>query len=239
MLNDSKTEVLIVVKANQRKCIHDIKIKIGDSTITPAKCVKNLGGYMDEVMSMEKQVQTVVRSANFHMRRIAKIRHFLDTDICAKVINATVTSRLDYHNGLLCGIHDKHIKSLQLVQNNAARLLSQSSRHQHITPTLIQLQWLPIKYRVSFKVLTLIHCALHNNNAPDYIRTLFMVHRPARALRSSQDEWRLSIPRSHCYYGDRSIQVYGARLWNSLPPLSVQSFKRLLKTELFRSAYEL
>jgi hypothetical protein len=244
MLNDAKTEVLVVVKASQRKSIKDLTIKVGDSHITPTKYVRNLGGHMDEAMSMEKQVQTVVRSANFHIRRIAKIRHFLDTDTCAKVINATVTSRLDYHNGLLCGIHDKHIKSLQLVQNNAARLLTQSSRQQHITPTLQHLHWLPIKYRVSFKVLTLIHCALHNDDAPEYMRSLFMVHRPGRALHSSDDERRLTVPRSHCYYGDRSVQVHGAKLWNALSadmraPISVQSFKRLLKTVLFRYAYEL
>ena len=244
MLNDSKTEVLIVVKPNLRKCVEDITIQIGESTIKPAKFVRSLGGYLDQAMSMEKQVQTVTRSSNFHMRRIAKVRRFLDNDTCAKVINATVTSRLDYHNALLCGIHEKHIKSLQRVQNNAARLLSQTSRRQHITPILKNLHWLPIKERVSFKVLTLIHCALHRENAPEYLRALFPIYRPGRTLRSSDDEWKLTIPRSHCYYGDRSIQVYGAKLWNSLPPdirapTSVPRFKRSLKTVLFRSAYNL
>ena len=186
MLNDAKTEVLIVVKENQRKCVQGITIKVGDSIITPAKWVKNLGGCLDE--AMERQVQGVVRGANFHIRRIAKIRRFLDTNACAKVINATVTSRLDYHNALLCGIHDKQIKSLQVVQNNAARLLSQTSRHQHITPILEHLHWLPIKQRVTFKALTVIHNALHSNRAPEYLRTLFTVYWPGRTLHSSDDE---------------------------------------------------
>jgi hypothetical protein len=243
-LNDAKTEVLIVAKPNQRKCVHDITIKIGDSNITPTKCVKNLGGYMDECMTMERQVQTVVRNTNFHIRRISKIRHFLDTNTCAKVITATVTSRLDYHNALLCGIHNKHLKSLQVAQNNAARLLSRSSRREHITPILKQLHWLPIRHRVTFKVLTLVHSALHSDIAPEYLRSLFTVYRPGRSLRSTNDEWKLTVPRSRSCYGDRSIQVYGAKSWNLLPAnlrgrISVQCFKRQLKTELFRTAFEL
>ena len=194
-LNDAKTEVLVVVKPNQRKCVQDITIRIGDSNITPTKCVKNLVGYMDECMTMERQVRTVVRNTNYHIRRISKIRRFLDTDTYAKVISATVTSHLDYHNALLCGIHDKHLRSLQVVQNNAARLLSRSSRWEHITPILKHLHWLPIRHRVTFKVLTLVHSALHRDITPEYMRTLFTVYRPGRTLRSTSDEWKLTMPR--------------------------------------------
>ena len=242
MLNDAKTEVIIISKSTQRKYVEGITVKVGETTIVPAKFVKNLGCMIDETMSMEKQVQSVVRSANFHLRRIGKIRQFLDPNACAKVVNATVTSRLDYHNTVLCGTHDKTIRPLQVVQNNAARLLSRTGRREHITPVLKALHWLPIKQRVLFKSLMMIHKALHNDNAPRYLTEMFKVYHPSRILRSAMDNWTLCVPRSKSHYGHRSTQVFPVNVWNTLPigirgPISTNTFKRRLKTVLFETAF--
>ena len=59
-LNDSKTEVLVVVRKEQRLSVRNIKVKVGDSSIVPSKCVRNLGGYLDEELSMEQHVRSVV-----------------------------------------------------------------------------------------------------------------------------------------------------------------------------------
>jgi hypothetical protein len=241
-LNDSKTEVLVVVKKSQRKCVEDIRVRVGDSVVIPSKRVRNLGGDLDEELSMVTQVRSVVKSVNFHIRRIGKIRRYIDSDTCAKVINATVTSRLDYHNALLAGIPDKYLRPLQLAQNKAARLLAGTRRHEHIQPTLEHLHWLPVKQCVTFKVLTLIHKSLHDPVSPQYVKDMFTTYTPARALRSSEDPWKLEVPRSGRLKRDRCVQVLGAKLWNTLPASlrgqeSVQSFKRQLKTTLFRIAY--
>ena len=237
-----KAEVLVVLRKSQRKCVEDIRVRVGEAVVIPSKCVRNLGGDLDEDLSMVNHVRSVVKSVNFHIRRIGKIRRYLDSETCAKVINATVTSRLDYHNGLLAGIPDKHLRPLQLAQNKAARLLTGTRRHEHIRPTLQSLHWLPVKQRVAFKVLTVIHKSLHDANSPQYVRDMFTTYTPARALRSSEDPWKLVVPRSSRSQRDCCVHVVGAKLWNSLPASlrgheSVQSFKKQLKTILFRIAY--
>ncbi len=55
---------------------------------------------------------------------------------------------------------------------------------EHISPVLQQLHWLPVKYRVEFKILLLTYKALHNL-APQYLSQLLHVYTPSRALRSS------------------------------------------------------
>ena len=65
-----------------------------------------------------------------------------------------VTSRLDYCNGLPCGITDELLCRLQKVQNNAARAVSGSKRYDHITPVLKDLHWLPIR-QIEFMILLL------------------------------------------------------------------------------------
>ena len=66
------------------------------------------------------------------------------------VLHAFVTSRIDYCNGLLYGLPDCEIAKLQRVQNAAARLLMSCKKYDHITPILIHLHWLPVRYRINF-----------------------------------------------------------------------------------------
>ena len=77
------------------------------------------------------------------------------------VLHAFVTSRIDYCNGLLYGLPDREIGKLQRVQNATARLLTSCKKYDHITPVLRKLHWLPVKYRINFKILLLTFKALH------------------------------------------------------------------------------
>ncbi len=205
---------------------------MGDSEIIPSKCVRNLGGVLDEDLIIANQVKSVVKSKNFHIRRRGKVRQFLDKETWARVIHATVTSRLDYQNALLTGLHEKHLRLLQVIQNKAARLLTRSSRGDRIIPVLQQLHWIPVMKWVDFKVLTLIYKMLHEENCPDYLRTMFPLYTPTRNLRSSKDPCCIDVPTIKNYYGDRSVTVHGGNIWNKLPLniwtcASLQGFKKL------------
>jgi len=57
---------------------------------------------------------------------------------------------------------------IQRVQNAAARLVFGLSRSGHVTPTLIQLHWLPVSYRTKFKLCCLVH-AIHYSRSPAYL----------------------------------------------------------------------
>ncbi|XP_070711432.1 stomatin-like protein 2, mitochondrial [Pempheris klunzingeri] len=54
----------------------------------------------------------------------------------------------------------------------------------HITPVLQQLRWLPVTYRITYKILLLTFKALHNL-APPYLTELLDINTPSRTLRSS------------------------------------------------------
>jgi hypothetical protein len=234
---------MIIMKKTQLKLAKHINIIIGEASITPKPVVGNLGARLDQVMSMEQQVSSVTPKMYFNIRRISKIKHHLSSDASAKVINATVTSHLDYHNGLLLGLPDTALYKLQVAQNNAARLLTGAKRRDHIKPVLYQLHWLPVRQRITFKVMVTIHKTLHSPTAPMYLKQLITLYQPRRALRSSSDPWKLEVPRSQNKYGERSIQVLGAKLWNDLTPdlrspMSQATFKKHLKTVLFRQVFD-
>jgi hypothetical protein len=133
---------------------------------------------------------------------------------------------------------------LQSVQNAAARLICNVGRFEHITPSLFSLHWLPIAYRIKFKILLLTFKAL-NGLAPEYISELLELKITSRYnLRSSKDMNLLehSKVKSKATLGDRSFTVAAPKLWNNLPNAlrnvsNGDSFKCLLKTYLFKEAY--
>ena len=79
----------------------------------------------------------------------------------ATLVHALVISRLDYCNSVLYGLPAYQIAKLQRVQNAAAILVYMVPKFAHISPYLMEIHWLPIKFRIEFKVLTLTFQAIH------------------------------------------------------------------------------
>ena len=111
------------------------QIRLGDNTITPVPVVKNLGVYLDRSLTMENQVKSVIKTCNFQLRNISKIRSYLTEDACRAVVQSLVTSQLDYCNSLLIGLPKHYIKRLQSVQYSAARLVKKTGWMESMNPT--------------------------------------------------------------------------------------------------------
>lgn len=184
----------------------------------------------------------VCRSASYHLRNIGSVRRFLSTDATKSIVHGLVTSRLDYCNALLVGLPKCLTDRLQRVQNSAARVISRTSKRQHISPVLISLHWLPVSARIEYKVLLYVYKALLGT-APGYLSELIQPKVPSRSLRSNSTV-QLVEPRTRTKtYGQRSFRSAAARLWNGLPQhmrsiTTLHSFKRTLKTHLFKIHYD-
>ena len=122
----------------------------------------NLGVTFDECCNMEEHVKNICKTSYYHLRNISKIRKYLTEETTEILVHAFVSSKLDYCNSLLYGL-PKHnmMSSLQSVQNTVARIVTLTKKFDHITPVLIQLHWLPVHFRILFKVLLLVYEALN------------------------------------------------------------------------------
>ncbi len=120
-------------------------------------------------------------------------------------------------------------------------ILTRSRKYGHITPILQSLHWLPIKFRISYKILLLTFKAL-NGLAPAYLTSLLSRYNPTRSLRS-QNSGLLVVPRiAKSTKGGRAFSYLAPKLWNSLldnvrGSNTLSLFKSRLKTHLFSQAF--
>jgi len=173
-LNEDKTEVIFFCNLHARRTLSFPSLTLGGNVINPKDSVRNLGGYLDQILSMEVQVSQVSKSCRFQLRIISRIRCYLTTEACKTLIQSLVISRLDYMNHLLIGCKKELIKKLQQVQNLAARIITKTGKYDHISSVLRDLHWLPVHFRIHFKVACLVYKALRGL-APKYVSDLLCI----------------------------------------------------------------
>lgn len=184
-------------------------------SIQPLNIVRNLGFWFDSNMSMSIHIGKTCSKAFHGLYKIRQIRKFLSPESTKTLVHAFVTSHLDYCNALLFGVPKYQTDRLQKVLNAAARLIFRISKFDYISSALFHLHWLPVAYRVHFKLLLLVYKAL-NNQGPQYIKEFLQAHSiTAHRLRSC-DQGLLKVPRTnHKTFGDRAFARSGPFLWNN------------------------
>lgn len=234
-LNEKKTEIMFFDSDSPVPLIDSLS-----SNTHPH--VKSLGVFLDSKFKFNKQVNAVVRTGFFQLRLLAKVKPYLSPHDLQKTAHAFISSKLDYCNGLYAGIDKSLLKRLQLLQNSTARLITGTSKRDHISPVLASLHWLPVSFRIDFKILMFVF-KTRNGTAPPFLSDLISNYAPPRPLRSN-DQLLLTVPKTKKRSrGDRAFAAAGPRLWNSLPlhiraSHSLASFKSALKTHFFTLAFQ-
>ena len=124
------------------------------------------------------------------------------------------------------------------------KLVLRKGKYDSPSECMYYLHWLPIRQCISFKILVLT-CKCLNGIGPQYLKDLIVKLKPTRPGLRSETTHRLLIPKTSCKtFGARSFSVAAPVLWNSLPEdikniTCVLSFKKALKTYLFKVAYNI
>ena len=178
-LNDDKTQYMIISSHRINPSLSIPDLTIGAINVQPKQTVRNLGAVFDDALKMTGHISAATKRSLFHLRNIRAVRKSLTKTATEQLVHAFITSTLDYCNALLCGLPATLISKLQRIHNMAARVVTQKRRQDSITPVLKNLHWLPVRYRIEFKVLMLVWRAL-NGIGPSYIMDILpFYHVPA------------------------------------------------------------
>ena len=106
-LNYEKTEFIIFAskKSPGRNITPSLSWHLRDINISSH--VRSLGVIFDSALSFAKHIDYIIKSCNFYIRNIGRIRQFLSKKACEMLVVALVTSRLDYCKSLLNGLSQR------------------------------------------------------------------------------------------------------------------------------------
>ena len=225
---------MIRTRQQLAKVSGNIAIRVGPDLI-PATESKNLGYHLDSTLKNITHINKLCSSLSLTIRRICNIRPNINEEMRRTLVQALITTWLDYCNSLLIGTPDYILHKLQHIQNSAARLVFNKKWVYHITPYLESLHWLKIKYRIQYKICMLIFKCV-KGLAPDYLCKL-VISNHNRNLRSSTVNL-LSVSKhklSQVHNSSFKAMEYAAA--NLHTENDLMPFKSKLKTVLFTECY--
>ena len=207
-LNDDKTEFIIICTSQQLAKVSINTLRVGAATITPVLSARNLSSLFDSKMTMAIHILKTCNSAFYYLYNLRRKRKYVSKDNTKTLVHAFISSRIAYCNSLLYGLPEYQLNKLQRVHNMCARLICNESKYCHITPLLVDLHWLPVKFRIEFKILLIVFKIFSKYN-----------------LRSSNDSTLLSCPniKPKATLGERAFVFAAPKLWNALPRLIRES----------------
>ena len=172
-MNDSKTKFIMFASGQMlQKCV-TTELDVNGSDIQQSSIIKYLGAWLDQHLQLVHHITLKCRTAMLNFQKIKFIQPTLTVDAAHALVRGLVTSHLDYCNAIFSGLPEYLLDLLQKVQNAAAKLVLGMKKHDSDTAALTTLHWLPIRTRIDFKILTLVHKCL-SGNASGYLIDLLV-----------------------------------------------------------------
>ena len=221
-------------------------LTIDGTKLVPVEKAKNLGFLFDDQLNLDAQINAVSQMCYLNQRDLSRIGKKLSHDLKVQMVHSNILCFVDYCNSVYGKLSEKNIRKLQKIQNNAVRFiygLYGNKWREPILPYLKKLHFLPIRYRISFKICLLVFKCI-NNIAPNYLKDMVKLREQRRrSSRLDDDFFRLKVsPRPNLSRSEGAFSYIGPKLWNDLPLSlrslnSIEVFKQSLKAHFFDIAF--
>ena len=146
LLNPSKTEFLLIGTKQQR-------LKLSSQS---ALLLVILASFL--ILTCYSQIKLTPCLSLVIFISKTSVVYLLPLSAATALANSLVSSKLDYCNSLYNGISQANLNKIQRIQNTLARVITNTSKFEHITPILKKLHWLPIKQGIDYKLLIPLFC---------------------------------------------------------------------------------
>ena len=113
-------------------------------------------------LNMRVRIGKVAAICFLHLRRLRQLRFVLTSSSMQRLVSALIISRVGCCNSVLYGLSAVTLASLQRVLHAAVRLVANLGYRDHVTPVMKELHWLPIAYRIRYKLFLMMHAAVNN-----------------------------------------------------------------------------
>ena len=130
------------------------------------------------------------------------------------MFDVLVFSKLYYCSSVWANTSKKNLEKLQRVQNFAARIITGTKKHEHISPVLRELNWLPVHLTVQYRD-TVMAFKCMKGLAPSYLCEKFRKRSEVHS-RATRNNNMLNVPFFKSASGQRTFHYRATKLWNAM-----------------------
>ena len=213
----------------------DMSVPFLGPALIPVSSVKDSGIVLDSHLTFNEQVTCLTFSLLSTLCQISRVRHLFSRPVLLMILNSLVFSKLYYCSTVWAGTFKQNLQKLQLVQNFAARIVTNTKKFDHVTPVLRELQWPSVKSQLEVRDVTLLNKII-NGLAPAYLANKIRKRSDAHSY-STRYKDQLQSPFCKTAPAQRSFFYRSINIWNSLcysrNNESLSDFKINVRRELF------
>lgn len=232
LLNESKTQCIFIGSRQYISKINDtVQINFNGNIIRPMKSVKNLGVHFDRYMSFEPHIDELYKKVMGTLIYLNRVKDFFEAETRLIVVQSLALSLINYCFIIWGSTSDLLLNRVQKLQNFAARVaIGTVRKFDHITPHLLQLEWLKMKDKYIFEVNVIVF-KIVRNMFPNWLYDFNTVDTVTGVVTRQANN--LVVRRATTNAGSREIYVRGPYFWNKIPSgirevASLNSFKNKL-----------
>ena len=212
-LNEGKSEY-IIFKGPRKRINYNIRIFINGTKLLPITSVKNLGVTLDADLSGKSHINDTVVKLKRANGALAKLRHFVPTNVLLLAYFAIFHSHLQY----CCQIWGQPstlINRIKVLQNHAIRLMSFAPPRTSPSTLFVNLNILKFSDIVLLQNIALLHNLFHNK-MPDSVQNIFAVDFTHNGTRGGKFGLINHPLVRTTNFGLHSIRYHSIKSWNDL-----------------------
>ena len=234
-VNPTKTELILFGTASTLKKAAHFMISFDGVVLKPTDSIKVLGVVLDSELSMQQQVNIVTRRCYGGLITLSKLKGTLPCKTLVQLIQALVFPHITYCLPAWAPPTQQQRHRIDKIINFATRLVTNKRRHEHITATRKELDWMSFCALIDYRDSVLVHSAMYCDEGPERLKSLvtFRADVSERQTRATSSGL-LETCRCRLESTRMTVPVRAVRGWNALDRElrengNKQSFKKRVK----------
>ena len=219
-LNVTKTQAMLIGSRAKLQNISNSdvispKFVIDDEVVPMINEAKYLGIQIDKTLGWKEHINIIAAKISRGIGMLRYAKRYVPLSTVKTMYRSIVEPYLRYCCTVWGCCTEADLKRLQILQNRAARIVTNSAYDAHSLPLIKGLGWLTVKELIRFETATTVFKSV-NQLCPDYMAQMFQRQREQamRTLRNTETDLRLPLFRTN--NGQKSFAYRGATVWNSL-----------------------
>ena len=207
-----------------------VNVKVNDSLLEKVSDCKLPGVNFDCNLKWNVHITEVVSSVYGKLSALKKLKNFIPFTLRKQMAQFLLLSKIDFNDFIYSPLPKSDINKLCRLQ----RVIASFVCNKYVTKSeIIKLKWLPIEERRDFKILKMIHKAIHNPAWPAINK---ITTQCSSRITRSADDIRILPSKINGTFQDQA-----AKLFNKLPSgirneSNYNSFRMKVKSILFDQA---